>query len=146
MVGVLSRREASYLVAIYSISGSSPARLKEIALYVGVRPPTALEALYKLSSRGLVVKEARGRYRLSREGLRLVEALIRKHRVLETFLVRTLGLCVDEACRLASAFDYAVPMELVDKMCGAMGHPSCCPHGNPIPAGNCHPPKLEVRR
>lgn len=145
MAAGLSRREASYLVTMYRMSGASPVRLKDVALYMGVRPPTALEALYRLSSRGLVVREARGRYKLSGEGLRLAEVLVRKHRVLETFLARALGLCADEACRLASAFDCAVPMELVDRMCGALGHPLCCPHGNPIPAGCCHPSRLEVR-
>jgi len=134
----LSSRELSYLKTIFEIAGTSYVRLKDVALRENVKPPTAAEALARLTAKGLVIREFRGCYKLSLRGLRVAISAIRKHRVLETFLVEALGCEVDEACKLASAFDYAVPMEVVDRICSVLGHPSRCPHGKPIPAGTCH--------
>ena len=134
----MSRREADYLLAIYRLSNRRGVRLKDVARTLGVNPSTAAEALANLALKGLVVKLGRGLYLLSPFGLEVVKELLRKHRILETFLARALDMDVDEACAYAACFDFSVPSALVDRMCSAMGHPSYCPHGNPIPAGRCH--------
>jgi len=135
----LTRRELEYLKALAELTEkNSRARLKDIANRLGVEPPSALEALRRLAGKDLVDYKYRKGYRLTEKGAKEAEALIRKHRVLETYLVRELGLPVEKACRKVREFDAFIPSDIVDKMCSKLGHPRCCPHGRPIPPGECH--------
>ncbi len=129
-----TKRDIEYLRAVLEEERErGEARLKDVASRVGVRPPTALEALRKLEDMGYLSHEHRRGYKLTEKGLRLCEEAIRKHRIIETYLVFFLGYNPDAACRYASRFDIYVPLDVVDRMCELLGHPDKCPHGMPIP-------------
>ena len=141
----MRKRSIDYLLAIYRLSEFSYARLTDIAKASNVKPPTAAEALEKLGEDGLVERWPRRGYRLTEKGARLVLVFIRKHRLLESFLVNELAYDSSTACKLASEFDVYVPEEIIERLCSRLGHPNKCPHGFPIPPGSCECSKWRVR-
>ncbi|HID74098.1 MAG TPA: metal-dependent transcriptional regulator [Thermoplasmata archaeon] len=106
-----------------------------LAADFGVSRVSAMEKLRRLAAmgyghyvrgKGLVVNE-RGR-----EAIRLH---LRKHRILECFLDRNLGLDHNVGCREAARIDFYLSDDMVDLISDALGHPTVCPCGNPIPPG-----------
>ena len=71
--------------------------------------------------------------KLSDAGTRLALRVIRRHRLLELFLVKTLGLAWDEVHEEAEHLEHAVSERLIDRIDGYLGHPDHDPHGDPIP-------------
>jgi DtxR family Mn-dependent transcriptional regulator len=131
----LTTRESDCLFTIERLtSGGWAARVKDIAEEMRVSPPTAVEYLVKLSDAGLVEKGVTG-YRLSAEGTRSVDRLIRVHRLFETLLFRA-GMSIDEAHRISSSVDRHVGANEAAVLCAKLNHPKTCPHDRPIPAGD----------
>ncbi len=132
-------RAIDYLVAAYRAGrGCTPVTLKRVSESMGVRAPTAHKVLMRLVECGYMVKTGRGEFALTEAGVELAERVIRSHRILETFLMVVLKCSAEEACEYASKLDRHAPPELINRMCEALGHPSVCPHGKPIPRGDCH--------
>jgi DtxR family Mn-dependent transcriptional regulator len=104
--------------------------LKAIASTLKVRPPSALGHLTPLEQLGLVARH-RGKSRLTARGSRTLAEYQRHHRVAEN-LFRTLGLSAQDTCDAASEVDLAISHATVERICAAEGHPSVCPHGEPI--------------
>jgi DtxR family Mn-dependent transcriptional regulator len=71
--------------------------------------------------------------RLNRSGRSLALRMLRRHRLIELFLVRTLGLTWDEVHDEAEHMEHAVSDALVDRIDDFLGHPEADPHGDPIP-------------
>ncbi len=74
---------------------------------------------------------------LTLEGERLAEAAIRRHRLAERLLTEVLAM--DEASieKNACSFEHTLSHEVTDSICTLLGHPPTCPHGLPVPRGNC---------
>ncbi|HYB79083.1 MAG TPA: metal-dependent transcriptional regulator [Thermoplasmata archaeon] len=106
------------------------ASLKEIAVGLHVRPPSALAHLGPLEQLGLISR-FRGKSRLTDRGSRTLLEYQRHHRVAET-LFGNLGLGPKETCAAAHEIDLAISHRTVDQICRAQQHPSECPHGAPI--------------
>lgn len=85
---------------------------------------------------GLAVRED-GSLRLTAEGRRLAEDVIRRHRLVEVMLATMLGLDRQRASQIGCLVEHDLRPEMVDSVCTLLGHPSTCPHGRPIPAGAC---------
>jgi len=71
------------------------------------------------------------------KGKEIAKGLIRRKRLGETLLEQVLSIKGNEADKIVCEFEHAVIPEVEESICILLGHPSECPHGNPIPAGNC---------
>ncbi|MBF0541078.1 MAG: metal-dependent transcriptional regulator [Nitrospirae bacterium] len=72
--------------------------------------------------------------KLSQKGLDKARAIVRAHRLAERLLYDVMGKNIEEG---ACEFEHMVTAELVDSICILLGHPKECPHGLPIPEGEC---------
>lgn len=127
----------NYLKAIYALSRESPAEeaaMSRIAAVVGVTTGTATSMVKKLAAARLARYERFGGVSLTAKGTRAALDILRRHRLIETFLVNTLKLdwsvVHDEAERLEHAISPLV-LEALDRH---LGRPGFDPHGDPIPA------------
>ncbi|MBI1911517.1 MAG: metal-dependent transcriptional regulator [Deltaproteobacteria bacterium] len=74
---------------------------------------------------------------LTLEGEKLAEACIRRHRLAERLLTEVLAMNDDGLEKNACSFEHTLSPEVTDNICTLLGHPPTCPHGLPIPRGNC---------
>lgn len=123
-----------YLEAIYNMGMEGiPVIGARLAEHFRVAPPTVTETLKRLVRDGYVEMDARRQVTLTDRGVALAEAVLRRHRLTERFLVDVLGMgwheVHEEACRLEHRISGAVEARVV----ATLGHPTTCPHGNPIP-------------
>lgn len=123
-----------YLKAIYQLSqGDSAVGTSAIAERLGVAPGSVTGMLKRLGSQGLVQHERYQGARLTEEGMREAIRMIRRHRILELFLVEVLGYTWDQVHPEAERLEHAASDDLVDRMAGVLGDPESDPHGHPIP-------------
>jgi len=131
----LTHRQVEALRVIATRQGDARgASLKDIAVGLRVRPPSALAHLGPLEELGLISR-FRGKSRLTNRGSQCLEEYHRHHRVAESLFSRA-GLSADATCVAAREVDLALSHRTVEKICVAEGHPAVCPHGEPI--APCH--------
>ena len=97
------------------------------------RLATATAMVKRLADRGLVSHEPYRGVSLTESGRKTAVAVLRRHRIVERFLADYLGYSWAEADRLAPQFEHDLPQEVEDRLFEALGRPSTCPHGFPIP-------------
>lgn len=132
----LSTMTEDYLRAIYSVEewDDDGVGVTDLANIMGVVPSTASENVRKLRDAGLIDHEPYGRVRLTDDGRREAVHMVRRHRILETFLQRFLGFSWDEVHEEAEELEHAVSDRFIDKVDEALGYPVLDPHGDPIPS------------
>jgi DtxR family transcriptional regulator, Mn-dependent transcriptional regulator len=131
-LGKLSRRQLDTLHAVASNETlERGVALGTIASSLGVSPPSALGHLTSLEGLQLVSRY-RGKSRATQKGRNTLAEYRRHHRIAES-LFGNLGLSPREVCRAAQEVDLALSHVTIERLCGAEGHPSVCPHGAPIP-------------
>ena len=124
-----------YLKAIYNLSAEADAAsTSAIAEHLGIASGSVTGMLKRLADHGLVEHVPYYGARLSRAGEAAAVGLIRRHRVLEMFLVQVLGYTWDRVHEEAEQLEHAVSDELIDRMAKVLGSPEVDPHGAPIPA------------
>ncbi len=125
----------NYVKAIFQVSLSSEgqAATGQLATALGVSPGTVTSMLKTLSESGLVTYTPYEGVRLSPTGTALALRVVRRHRLIELFLVKTLDLNWDEVHEEAEHMEHAVSDRLIDKIDAFLGHPKADPHGDPIP-------------
>lgn len=111
----------------------SPGRL---ATALEVVPGTVTNMLKTLSESGLAKYKPYSGVCLTKQGRTLALRMIRRHRLLELFLVRTLDLKWDQVHAEAENMEHAVSDALIDRIDEFLGHPETDPHGDPIPSAN----------
>lgn len=74
---------------------------------------------------------------LTAEGEKLAEGAIRRHRLAERLLTEVLAVEEENIEKNACSFEHTLSAEVTDSICTLLGHPPTCPHGLPIPRGNC---------
>ncbi|MFW0118762.1 metal-dependent transcriptional regulator [Rothia sp. CCM 9417] len=141
----LSESTQNYLKIIWSITehSSEPASTSVIASRAGVRQSSVSDAIKRLRQAGLVQHQPYGAIELTEEGHRYALSMIRRHRLIETFLVETLGYSWDQVHDEAEVLEHAVSDTLIERLDQFLGHPSRDPHGDPIPSASgemTHPP------
>lgn len=94
------------------------------------------EELAELALEGLVLLDGQS-VELSPEGERRAAGILRRHRLAERLIVDVLGRTVEQSELPACAYEHAVVPEVTDCICTLLGHPRECPHGKPIPPGEC---------
>ncbi|MDO4613840.1 MAG: metal-dependent transcriptional regulator [Actinomycetaceae bacterium] len=124
-----------YVKTIYASTewGGTPISVTGLAQRLGVAPSTASETIKRLAQAGLVEHAPYRGVRLSEEGRREALTIIRRHRILETYLHDRLGFDWDEVHQEAEALEHAVSDRLIDRMDAELGRPRHDPHGDPIP-------------
>lgn len=126
----------NYVKAIYlTCTGQrgEPAATGQLAAALKVSPGTVTSMLKTLSDGGLATYTPYEGVRLTPAGTALALRIVRRHRLIELFLVKTLRLSWDEVHDEAEHMEHAVSDWLVDRMDGFLGHPVADPHGDPIP-------------
>lgn len=126
----------NYLKIIWGVQewSSEPVTPSIIASRAGVAMSSVSDAVRKLAEQGLVSHTPYGAVSLTDEGRTAAVAMVRRHRLLETFLVQTLGYTWDEVHDEAEVLEHAVSELLVNRIDSFLGHPTRDPHGDPIPS------------
>lgn len=106
----------------------------QLASAMTVSPGTATSMIKTLAAARLVHYEPRNGVRLTQGGEQLALHVLRRHRLVELFLVRVLGLDWSEVHEEAEALEHAISDRVVDRMDAILGHPEVDPHGDPIPS------------
>ena len=114
-------------------AGRDGVKPKDVSEHMGVVPSTATENIQRLARQGLVTHERYGRVRLTLQGRAIALGMVRRHRLLETYLHEALGFSWDEVHEEAEILEHAVSDRLLDRLDRVLGYPSRDPHGDPIP-------------
>src|SRR5580692_2187119 len=109
-----------------------------LASAMGVVPGTATSMVKALADSGLVEYEPRGGVILTRSGEQLALHVLRRHRLLELFLVKILGLDWSLVHDEADALEHAISDVVLERIDALLGHPTADPHGDPIPTPKGH--------
>lgn len=113
---------------------SEPVANGALALSVGVSPGSATAMVKALADAGLVAHEPRVGARLTDAGRKLALSVLRRHRLLELFLVEHLKLDWSEVHEEAERLEHAVSDKVLERIADLLGHPELDPHGAPIPS------------
>ncbi|MCG6568506.1 metal-dependent transcriptional regulator [Tessaracoccus sp. ZS01] len=134
-VSTLSTSNQNYLKAIWSLGewSDDPVTTSAVAARVGVRMSTASDAVRRLGELGLVEHTPYGSMSLTDEGRMHAVAMVRRHRLIETFLVEVLDYRWDQVHEEADHLEHAVSDFMVQRIAEHLGHPDRDPHGDPIP-------------
>jgi DtxR family Mn-dependent transcriptional regulator len=109
------------------------ARTKDIADSLGVSRPTVSEKIVRLAEEGYLDHKWRKGVALTPKGRQVALKVLRKHRLIESFLVKVLKYSIDEVDEEACRLEHVVSDRLVAAMDAALGFPGVDPHGHPIP-------------
>ena len=130
----LTRSVEDYLKAIYRLTPEGRAAgTSEIANLLELAPASVSGMVKRLSEHGLLEHVPYKGVQLTEEGRRAALRTIRRHRLIEAYLVAFLGYTWDTVHDEAERLEHAVSDQLVERMASVLGHPSVDPHGDPIP-------------
>lgn len=133
--GPLSVAAEDHLKEIYKATewGADGVSTSELARALGTTPASVSDMVKRLGVRGLVDHRPYRPVRLTDAGRTAAVRVVRRHRLLETFLVAELGYTWDEVHDEAEALEHWVSERLVARLDARLGHPAVDPHGDPIP-------------
>lgn len=126
----------NYLKALHTLCEESPteeAGLAKLAAVLGVTKGTATSMVKRLVGMKLAKAQRYGGITLTAAGRSAALDVLRRHRLIETFLVQTLGFDWSEVHAEAELLEHAVSPRLLDRLDAFLGRPTADPHGDPIP-------------
>jgi DtxR family Mn-dependent transcriptional regulator len=130
----LSRSEEDYLKAIYGLSESGdPASTTAIATVLDIQPASVTGMIKRMAETGLLEHIPYRGVRLTERGSMEALRVLRRHRILETYLCERLGFSWDDVHAEAERLEHAASDRLIERMAAALEFPSHDPHGAPIP-------------
>ncbi|MBA4187078.1 MAG: metal-dependent transcriptional regulator [Planctomycetaceae bacterium] len=142
-----SQAVQDYLKAIHRLGGGdSVVEPNQIAAALGVKAPSVTGMLKRLNEAGWIVYTPKEGARLSETGLSEALRVIRRHRLVELFLTRVLGLDWSEVDTEAEALEHAISPRLEQAIADHLGEPLEDPHGHPIPSRTGELRRRELRR
>src|SRR5579864_587240 len=134
MPETLTAAVQDYVKAIYALdAGGGSVTTTALAERLDVRPASVSGMLPKLTALGLVEHEPYRGVRLTDRGTRVALEVVRHHRLVELFLVESLGMTWDEVHDEAEVLEHALSEELEELIAAKLGNPTVDPHGDPIP-------------
>lgn len=135
----VTRARQDYVKILFALGGDrAVVSTSAIAVRLGVSAPSATNMLRRLAGDGLVVLAPGTGARLSAPGRRMALDMVRRHRIIETFLVRVLGIDWSKVHEDAEVLEHHVSDRVLDALDRLMGHPVEDPHGHPIPDREGH--------
>jgi len=132
---MLSESTEMYLITVYRLTddGRPFASITETANMLGIKHSSASEKVRRLAEQGYLRHDQREGVALTDEGRRIAVNVLRKHRLIKTYMVNlggyTLDEVYDEACRL----EHAITDRFADSLERLLNYPEVDPHGYPIP-------------
>ena len=131
----------NYLKAIYQGQSTLPVGQRllpmgHVASAVGVTPGTATTMVKALAESGLAEYEPYSGVRLTKAGEQLAGLVLRRHRLVEAFLVHVMGMSWAEVHDEAEQLEHVVSDRLIDRIDEMLGRPTHDPHGDPIPSAD----------
>lgn len=130
----LTRSVEDYLKAIYRLTDQGKAAsTRAIASALGLSAPSVSAMVRRLAEQGLLDHARYRGVQLTDEGRRAALQVVRRHRLIESYLVERLGYTWDTVHAEAERLEHAASDDLVQRMEAALGHPAVDPHGEPIP-------------
>jgi DtxR family Mn-dependent transcriptional regulator len=139
----------NYLKAIFQAQLHLPRKVDlvpmgQLAAALGVVPGTATTMVKALAESGLVKYEPYAGVRLTASGERLAALVVRRHRLIELFLVEVMGMSWTEVHDEAEHLEHAVSDRLIERIDEMLGRPTVDPHGDPIPTAEGHVQQSEA--
>src|SRR5690606_14239222 len=129
-----------YCEAIYELREDDVEVIQaRIAERLDISRPAVSEMIRRMEKAELVAVEG-GAIRLTNDGSKLAERVVRRHRLAERFLTDILGLSWAEAHTEAGKWEHVISERVEEAMMRVLGEPTTCPHGNPIPGSDYTPP------
>ena len=136
--GITTDGMLDYLAAIYKI-GETQGRIGDkvttsaLAEMMHVSPAAASSMLKRLEESNFVERSSVDGITLTEQGRLAALQLVRRHRLLEVFLVRVMGFTWDQVDFEAHRLEHSITSSFEDRMDALCDHPTHCPHGDPIP-------------
>lgn len=148
---VLTETKEDYIRAIYVLEhrNNRAPMVNEIAQYLEIKKTTVSEALKSLTDSGYVIKENYKPIRLTQQGTEIAKNLTWKHRLIEVFLYRVLGVDIDKVHQEAHKLEHAFSDDVMSRIYNFLNEPEAsidllkelkqegkiltCPHGQPLP-------------
>ena len=124
----------NYLKAIWESAEEGAASTKDVADRLSVNPASVTNMFARLREKGLVEYERYHGASLTEEGLSEALRLVRRHRLIETFLLEQLGYSWEDVHEEAEQLEHSVSDRFTERLAEVLGHPERDPHGAPIPA------------
>lgn len=126
-----------YLEVIYYLSArKEPVIAARLAEWLRVTAPTVSNMVGEMEKRGYITRNGRSEISLTEGGFTLAEAMVKRHRILECFLVQVLQVPWDEIHEEAVRLEHALSPTLAARIEALVGANATCPHGNPIPGNS----------
>lgn len=132
-----------YLKTIYQHTEwqDDPITPSGLASMLGISPASVTGMVKKLAAVGLVEHEPYGPLILTAEGNARAVSVVRRHRIIETWLVQEMGYTWDEIHDEAEVLEHSISDKLLTAIDNRLGNPDHDPHGDPIPTAQGHVPK-----
>jgi DtxR family Mn-dependent transcriptional regulator len=132
---MISHAIEDYMKVLYELQESGePASNSTMAEWLGIAPASVTEMIKRMESLGLVDYEPYRGARLTPQGEKLALKLVRRHRLIELFLMEVLGIAWDRVHIEAHRLEHAVSEHVADRMAALLAEPKSDPHGRPIPS------------
>lgn len=137
-----------YIKVIWSATewGEPPITTKGLASRFSTSPANVSDTMRRLASQGLVDYEPYRPVTLTGRGSRLAVAMVRRHRLIETFLAQVLGYALHEVHEEAERLEHATSDDFLERVDHLLGHPQFDPHGDPIPGPTARTPPSDTVR
>ena len=134
-VSDLSTSTQNYLKAVWTLSewSDQPVTPSLIAERTELKLSSVSDAVRRLTSQGLLTHTPYGAVELTEAGRAYAVAMVRRHRLIETFLVKMLGYGWDQVHDEAEHLEHAVSDFMIERIDELLGRPTRDPHGDPIP-------------
>jgi DtxR family Mn-dependent transcriptional regulator len=131
----ISATAEDYVKAVWSATewDGAPITTKGLAQRFGTTPATVSDTIKRLTAQGLMTHEPYREITLTKEGELHALRMVRRHRLIEAFLVTSLGYRWDEVHDEAENLEHSVSDLMVNRIDTLLGHPATDPHGDPIP-------------
>ena len=127
------RARQDYCKAILQEGDGKPVKPSDVARRLGVSRASVSKLARELSRRGLIRNLGGGQLQLTAKGRKLALDMVRRHRIVETFLHRALGVPLDRLHAEAERIEHSISDDVAQRLEHLLGHPQYDPHGDPIP-------------
>ncbi len=134
---MLTEEQEDYLKAIFGLNGTTDyVSNKNLAQDLNIKPSSVSEMMLRLKKDDFVdIRPYKG-VKLTQKGLDHTTNIIKRHRLIERFLIEELEYTWDEVHEEAEILEHRVSDRFIDKIDKLMGYPTTCPHGGIIPREN----------
>lgn len=134
------RARQDYCKAIFQVGGGRPVRAADVARALAVSRASVTQIVRDLKRDGYLGPQAGHRLSLTEKGRRLALVMLRRHRLVETFLHAMLHVPLERLHAEAERIEHAVSNDVARRLEKLLRYPAVDPHGDPIPvAGGCVP-------